>query len=73
MREMKNSGYFWIGDLPQEWEASPIKYLLTNERDAIKVGPFGSQLSGNDFTDEGYWVYNQRSVIDKNFDDSRRF
>ena len=73
MREMKNSGYFWIGDLPQEWEASPIKYLLTNERDAIKVGPFGSQLSGNDFTDEGYWVYNQRSVIDKNFDDNTVF
>lgn len=67
MIEMKDSGYFWIGKIPKAWEATPIKYLLTSEHDSIKVGPFGSQLSGSDFTDEGYWVYNQRSVIDKNF------
>lgn len=67
MIEMKDSGYFWIGKIPKAWESQPIKYLLTSEHDSIKVGPFGSQLSGSDFTDEGYWVYNQRSVIDKNF------
>lgn len=66
--EMKNSGIEWIGDIPLGWIVAPLKYLLTEEADNIKVGPFGSQLSGNDFVEDGYWVYNQRSVIDNNFD-----
>lgn len=73
MREMKDSGYSWVGDIPQSWALVPIKYLLTHERDAIKVGPFGSQLAGNDFVDDGYWVYNQRAVIDQNFIDNTVF
>lgn len=73
MREMKDSGYSWVGDIPQSWTLVPIKYLLTHERDAIKVGPFGSQLAGNDFVDDGYWVYNQRAVIDQNFIDNTVF
>ncbi len=73
MREMKDSGYSWVGDIPQSWTLVPIKYLLTQERDAIKVGPFGSQLAGNDFVDDGYWVYNQRAVIDQNFIDNTVF
>ena len=73
MREMKDSGIEWIGDIPQAWSVVPVKYLLTKERDSLKVGPFGSQLAGNDFVDEGYWVYNQRAVIDKNFVDNTVF
>lgn len=73
MREMKDSGIEWLGQIPADLKITPIKYLLTNEKDSIKVGPFGSQLAGSDFVDDGYWVYNQRSVIDNNFADNRVF
>lgn len=72
-RKMRDSGIPWIGEVPEGWELVPLKYLLSNEVNSLKVGPFGSQLSGSDFTDDGYWVYNQRSVLDKNFDSNDTF
>lgn len=63
----------WIDNLPAEWSAVQLKYLLVSGNDAMKVGPFGTQLSGNDFTDDGYWVYNQRTVVDQNFEDNNTF
>ena len=68
MRKMKDSGIEWIGDIPKDWSITKIKFLLSNENDSLKVGPFGSQLSGTDFVAEGYWVYSQRVVLDKNFE-----
>ncbi|SHK94655.1 type I restriction enzyme, S subunit [Selenomonas ruminantium] len=67
MREMKDSGIAWIGEIPKDWSVIPLKYLLSNEIDSLRVGPFGSELKSTDFTDEGYWVYNQRTVLDYNF------
>lgn len=61
--ELKDSGISGIGKIPKHWSLKKIKYLLKD----LKVGPFGSALSGEDFKDEGYWVYNQRVVLDKNF------
>lgn len=61
----------WTEFLPDGWSAVPLKHIL--EDNSMKVGPFGSQLSGNDFKDEGYWVYNQRSVVDENFIDNTVF
>lgn len=72
-RKMRDSGIPWIGEVPEGWKVVPLKYLLSNEANNLKVGPFGSQLSGSDFTDDGYWVYNQRSVLDKNFDSNDTF
>lgn len=72
-RKMRDSGIPWIGEVPEGWKVVPLKYLLSNETNSLKVGPFGSQLSGSDFTDDGYWVYNQRSVLDKNFDSNDTF
>lgn len=68
MRKMKDSGIEWIGMIPKDWSITKIKFLLSNENDSLKVGPFGSQLSGSDFVAEGYWVYSQRVVLDKNFE-----
>lgn len=67
MREMKDSGIAWIGEIPKDWSVIPLKYLLSNEIDSLRVGPFGSELKSTDFTDDGYWVYNQRTVLDYNF------
>lgn len=61
----------WMDSLPTGWSAIPLKYILGNN--SMKVGPFGSQLSGNDFKDEGYWVYNQRTVVDENFKENTVF
>ena len=73
MREMKDSGIEWIGEIPTNWKLVPLKYLLSNEIDSLRVGPFGSTLKGTDFTNEGYWVYNQRTVLDCNFDANDTF
>lgn len=65
--EMKDSGIEWIGQIPVTWNTVKLKYLLKKGKASMKVGPFGSQLKGSDFIDEGFWVYNQRTVLDKNF------
>lgn len=67
----KNVTTEWAETLPTGWKAVPLKRLLENG--SMKVGPFGSQLSGNDFKNEGFWVYNQRAIVDENFSDNTVF
>ena len=70
---MKDSGIVWIGEVPEHWDLKRLKFMLENSSNSMKVGPFGSALSGSDFTDEGKWVYNQRVVLDKNFSENTTF
>jgi len=42
----KPSGIEWIGDIPEEWEAVKLKYLLKQKKGALKPGPFGSDWVG---------------------------
>lgn len=70
---MKDSGIEWIGEIPVGWRLIKLKYCLSDSKNALRVGPFGSSLSGNDFKTEGYWVYNQRSVLDNNFETNDTF
>lgn len=64
----KPSGIDWIGEIPSHWKISPIKHICRSEKYAIKTGPFGSQLKGEDLKEEGdVRVYNQRNVIDRDF------
>ena len=52
----------------------PIKYLYDySDGSAVRVGPFGSALSNTDIVDEGVWVYNQRAVVDDNFETNDTF
>ncbi|MBQ9813222.1 MAG: restriction endonuclease subunit S [Thermoguttaceae bacterium] len=67
-RPMKDSGIEWIGKIPSTWDMVKLKYLLSSDKVNLRVGPFGSSLSGTDFTSEGLWVYNQRVVLDNNFE-----
>ncbi len=71
--EMKDSGVEWIGIIPKTWKIVRIKHILDYKTDSLRVGPFGSSLSGNDFKTEGYWVYNQRVVLDNNFNSNDTF
>ena len=70
---MKDSGLEWLGEIPAHWNFIRLKFMLENSSDSMKVGPFGSALSGSDFTDEGKWVYNQRVVLDNNFSENTTF
>ena len=68
----KDSGVAWIGEIPEHWEIIKIKYILKNN--SLKVGPFGSQLSGSDILSKGkYWIYNQRTVLDNNYSSCNSF
>lgn len=65
--EMKDSGIEWLGKIPKHWEVKKIKQLLKPEKNAIKTGPFGSDLKFEDLIEEGIKVYNQRSVLDNDW------
>ena len=66
--EMKNSGIELIGNIPNNWECRRLKAILSNKKNSMRVGPFGSQLKGSDFVDIGIPVYNQKVVLSNNFE-----
>jgi len=65
---MRDSGVEWFDDIPAHWEVDRLKDVVAPKKDAIKVGPFGSDLLLGDMTDEGIKVFNQRTVIDRDFE-----
>lgn len=53
--------------IPTGWLAMKIKYALVQDKDGIKIGPFGSSLT-NKVSDCGpVKVYGQWNIVDKNF------
>ncbi len=71
---MKDSGVEWIGMVPEHWEVCKVKHCCKDEKYAIKTGPFGTQLKGEDLKEEGpVCVYNQRNVIDDDFSSTNYF
>lgn len=61
-RKMKDSGIEWIGEIPEEWEVTPLKYLITG----YKAGPFGSALITDKLNPEGnILVYTPEHVAKK--------
>ena len=71
--EIKPSGVEWIGEIPKDWEAIPIKHTLQIAKDSIRTGPFGSSLKSHEFQDKGIRVYNQQSVYNEDFSKSDIF
>jgi type I restriction enzyme, S subunit len=68
--EMKEGGVDWIGRIPKGWQRRSLRYCTAYTYAPIKTGPFGSDLKGDDFQYEGeFRVYNQRNVLDDNFDE----
>ena len=64
---MKDSGVEWLGEVPAHWRVGAIKHFVIQRPGAIKTGPFGSQLTAVEMQAGEIKVYNQRSVIDKDF------
>lgn len=65
--KFKDSGVEWIGKIPSTWWVKRLKHVLKQEKGALRVGPFGSQLQGADFSTTGFRVYDQRAVLDNDF------
>jgi len=70
---MKDSGYECLGEIPEHWETKRVKHIVKRHKNAIKTGPFGSQLKNSDMSKSAVKVYNQRSVIDKDFSSGNKF
>lgn len=69
----KDSGIEWIGEIPEGWEISRIKYLLEQSKDGIKIGPFGSTLTGKVDNEGEYKVYGQWNIVGKDFNAGKNF
>ncbi len=70
---MKNSGIPWIGEIPEQWEVKRLKSCLAQRNDAIRVGPFGSSLRSSDMLGTHTKVFNQRTVLDRDFTSGENF
>lgn len=71
---MKDSGVEWLGEIPENWEVKKIKNLISKEPYSLKTGPFGSQLKSTETLENGpYVVYNQRNVLDNQFNEFKDF
>ena len=63
----KPSNVDWIGDIPQGWETNKLKNVCTR----IFDGPFGSNLTGSDYSDEGVRVVRLENIRFMSFDESK--
>lgn len=64
---MKDSGAEWIGKVPVHWDVCKIKNILQQGPDSIKIGPFGSSLTGKIGENLSYKVYGQWNIVGGDF------
>lgn len=64
---LKDSGVEWIGEVPEHWKVCRIKNVLKQGADSIKIGPFGSSLTGKVGADLEYKVYGQWNIVGADF------
>jgi type I restriction enzyme S subunit len=69
----KDSGVAWLGEVPEHWEFGALKHFVLPRAGSIKTGPFGSQLTSADMQGGSTKVYNQRSIIDADFESGDDF
>ncbi|WP_257282764.1 restriction endonuclease subunit S [Endozoicomonas sp. SESOKO1] len=58
--QLKDSGVEWLGQVPEHWEVSLLKYYT----DYMQTGPFGSQLHAEDYVEDGIPVINPAHIVD---------
>ncbi len=59
---MRDSGVEWLGEVPEHWVTTRLKYMKSQVSNAFVDGPFGSNLKSEHFLENGD-VY----VIESNF------
>lgn len=65
--QMRDSGLEWIGQIPQNWVVTRIKYIIDNSDFGIKCGPFGSALTGKVIDNGEILVYGQWNIVNGDF------
>lgn len=53
MREIKDSGVPWIGEIPKDWGIGYLQQMAAKEKNAVTDGPFGSDMKTDDYVEEG--------------------
>lgn len=54
---MRDSGIDWIGEIPDHWDTNRLRYVAS-----VKTGPFGTQLSADEYVDEGVPIINVKNI-----------
>lgn len=54
---MMDSGIEWIGKIPTHWGTNRLRYVAS-----VKTGPFGTQLSADEYVDEGVPIINVKNI-----------
>lgn len=54
---MKDSDIEGVGKIPSHWKVNRLKYAAV-----VKTGPFGTQLSASEYSDEGIPVINVKNI-----------
>lgn len=54
-----------IGVIPNDWEVVTLPNITANTQNAIKIGPFGSALKKELLVKNGFKVYGQENIFDK--------
>lgn len=69
---MKPSGIQWLGDVPQHWDMTRLKYLVIADR-GIQMGPFGGMLKELEETPTPFKLYGQQNTINDDFEVGSRW
>ena len=62
-----------IGSIPEDWNCAQLPVMMSQTSNSIKIGPFGSALKKEFLTKEGYKVYGQENVYERNMITGDRF
>lgn len=62
--KMKDSGVEWIGEIPEHWIISPLKFLSSQDKNSFVDGPFGSDLKNEEYVEEGIPVIQLNNIRD---------
>lgn len=65
---MRDSGVEWLGEVPEHWVVTPLKFLINDRKGAVKAGPFGSHLKNSDMEGSDIKVISQRNIISRDLD-----
>lgn len=57
----------WVVAYPAHWSKKRFKFLLKDGYEGLKIGPFGSQIKSEDLSNDGYKIYGQENIINRNF------
>ena len=50
---MKDSGAEWLGEVPEHWEITRLKFVKSKQKNAFVDGPFGSNLKSEHYVEDG--------------------